>query len=104
MIYVEKITNHFADENGNELNDVVESGKTLNTDQGDFREGVKIQVVTKNGVVYEGILEKVSSLAGSSKKDLVILDEFGVKHSIKYDLIENIEDMTAIEEEDDAEL
>jgi hypothetical protein len=49
------------------------------------------------------MLFKVSTLAPSSPKELVILDEHGVKHVIKYcDIVEK-DGLTLIQDEDSEE-
>jgi hypothetical protein len=100
---VEKAIKHFQDEEGNELDDVIEFGKSIVTKGGTFRERENVKVVTEKGDVFEGMLFKVSTLAPSSPKELVILDEHGVKHVIKYcDIVEK-DGLTLIQDEDSEE-
>jgi len=77
----------FADPDGVEIVDAVANGKAFMLDGIMYREQEQVRVVTTTGEIYEGLLEKVSTLKPGSKKSIVIVDETGVGHVIKYDLI-----------------
>ncbi len=83
----DKVIEFFIDVNGTEIEDAEKNGKAFVFNEVQFREGENVSVTTESGEIYEGLLEKVSTLKAGSNKDLKVVDVNGVGHVIKYELI-----------------
>lgn len=82
-----KVVEYFIDSEGIEIVDAEKNGKAVEFNGVLYREGENVKVIVESGESYEGLLEKVSTLKAGSNKDMKVIDESGIGHVIKYELI-----------------
>lgn len=96
----ERVIEYFVDVNGTEIEDAEKNGKGVVFNGTLYREGQNVQITTESGIVYDGVIEKVSTLKPGSNKEIRVLDEHEVSHVIKYELMTDIKHVEVSEDKE----